>query len=168
MPSAVPLLPFLRAFVAKTGYKVCKQDERSVVMLFSSQDGDMKSKYYLVLKGRDKEADISVSCVWSTNVPPEFRVKVAEYCTRANYGLSYGVFKIDKNDGEVIFECTADIENCSKEAPTNIPTIIDFYVSIVTSTWQKYRAGLTQVADGRISPAEAIRNAESSRGSDSD
>lgn len=46
-----------------------------------------------------------------SKVPEDRRIAMAEYLTRANYGLLIGNFEMDFADGEVRFKTSVDIED---------------------------------------------------------
>ena len=80
---------------------------------------------------------------------------VAEYITRANYGLRVGNFEVDYNDGEVRFK--------SHHISVNIipsEEDLDFLVFAPLYMWKKYGNGFVKVLLGGVSPKSAIEEAE--------
>lgn len=84
------------------------------------------------------------------------RKEVAEYLTRANYGLRFGNFELDMRDGEIRYKCAVDCENCM---PSN--EIIERSLDIPVVMYQRYGDNLLKVMFGMTSAEEAIRLAES-------
>jgi hypothetical protein len=93
--------------------------------------------------------------VVTVNVPEEVRPAVAEFITRANYGLRLGNFEMDYADGEVRFKCSLDFEG---EALTH--NLIRRAIYPAVQTMDKYLPGLMKVAFGARTPVEAIQEIE--------
>ncbi len=90
-------------------------------------------------------------------VPEELRSSVAEYITRANYGLRIGNFEMDYSDGEVRYKCGLDFEG----EPLS-PNLIKFAMYPVVQTMDHYMPGLMQVTFGGKTPVESILDMEGS------
>ncbi len=88
-------------------------------------------------------------------VPEEVRPAVAEYITRANYGLRIGNFEMDYSDGEVRYKSGVDFEG----EPLS-KNLIKFSIYPVVQTMDHYMPGLMQVTFGSKTPVEAIQDAE--------
>jgi hypothetical protein len=80
---------------------------------------------------------------------------VAEYITRANYGLRIGNFEMDYSDGEVRYKSSLDFEG----QPLT-PTLIKNAMYPAVHTMDLYLPGLLGVMYGNKTPAEAIREIE--------
>ena len=104
---------------------------------------DIKSKVILNYATIDTRAD------------EESRARVAEFITRANYGLTYGNFEMDFSDGEIRYKMTVDCEN-------QIPgyDVIDRMIVMPALMFQRYGDGLLAVLFGFIEPKEAVERAE--------
>lgn len=92
------------------------------------------------------------------NVPPEVRPSVAEFITRANYGLRLGNFELDYADGEIRFKNSLDFEG---EQLT--PNMIKHIIYPAVQTLDQYLPGLLKVAFGAETPVEAIQEIEGRR-----
>lgn len=88
-------------------------------------------------------------------VAEEMRPRVAEYITRANYGLRIGNFEMDYSDGEVRYKCGIDFEG-----ETLTKNLIRYHVYPAVQTMDHYLPGLLKVAFGGMDPAEAIAEIE--------
>lgn len=84
-------------------------------------------------------------------VTEEARPSVAEYITRANYGLRIGNFEMDFSDGEVRYKSSLDFEGT-----TLTPQLIKMAIYPAVQTMDRYLAGLMAVAYGGKTPLEAI------------
>jgi hypothetical protein len=88
-------------------------------------------------------------------VAEEARQAVAEYITRANYGLRIGNFEMDFSDGEVRYKSSLDFEGT-----TLTPQLIKMAIYPAVQTMDRYLAGLMAVAYGGKTPLEAIDDVE--------
>ncbi len=93
--------------------------------------------------------------VGTIKVPEESRPAVAEFITRANYGLRIGNFEMDYSDGEVRYKSSVDFEG---EPLT--PNLIKNLVYPAVQTLDSYLPGLMKVAFGGQTPYEAIQEIE--------
>jgi hypothetical protein len=83
--------------------------------------------------------------------PPETREAVAEFITRANYGMRIGNFELDYDDGEVRYKSSLDFEGSELT-----PELIARAIYPVVGTMDRYVPGLMSVVYGSQTPAEAI------------
>jgi len=90
-------------------------------------------------------------------VPQELRPAVAEYITRANYGLPLGNFELDYNDGEVRFKTSIDVEG-GQFTSTMIANLFNSNLLMM----DRYLPGLFRVVYAGVSPADAVSEIESS------
>jgi Putative bacterial sensory transduction regulator len=83
------------------------------------------------------------------------RQAVAEFLTRANYGLMIGNFELDFNDGEIRYKTSIDIvgDNLSFALIKNL-----VYTNV--TMMDEYLPGILFVIDGNASPKEAITKIE--------
>jgi hypothetical protein len=93
--------------------------------------------------------------VCPVHIPEDRRPAVAEYITRANYGLSIGNFEMDYTDGEVRYKSSIDVEN-TELTPALIHNVV--YASV----WMmdRYLPGIMQVIYANTDPSEAIKKIE--------
>ena len=85
------------------------------------------------------------------------RAAVAEYITRANYGMFYGGFEMDMRDGEVRFRTTCFAGN---EDVMLSSEQIKHAIYLNLSMIKRYGNGLLTVMMGFQTPEEAIAQAE--------
>jgi hypothetical protein len=88
-------------------------------------------------------------------VAEDSRLAVAEFITRANYGLRIGNFEMDFSDGEVRYKSSIDFEG---ERLTR--NLIKYAIYPVVQTMDYYMPGLMKVAFGGMAPHEAIQEIE--------
>lgn len=87
--------------------------------------------------------------------PEAARVAVAEFITRANYGLRIGNFEMDFSDGEVRYKSSIDFENNSLTA-----SLIKNVIYPAVQTMDHYLPGLMAVIYGGKSAADAVAEIE--------
>lgn len=90
-----------------------------------------------------------------TKVPEAARAAVAEFLTRANYGLRIGNFEMDYADGEVRYKSSLDFENALLT-----PALIRNTIYPAVQTLDRYMPGLMTVIYGGQTPAEAVQAIE--------
>lgn len=87
--------------------------------------------------------------------PEEIRLAVAEYITRANYGLRIGNFEMDFDDGEIRCKSSIDFEESTLD--TNL---IKNIIYPAVHTMDIYLPGLLSVMYGNQNPEQAIGDIE--------
>jgi hypothetical protein len=80
---------------------------------------------------------------------------VAEFVTRANYGMIVGNFELDYNDGEIRYKTSIDLEDARTVKPLIRHAI---YANVLTM--DKYFPGLMRVLYAGIEPAAAVEEVE--------
>jgi hypothetical protein len=89
------------------------------------------------------------------NVPEDKRSLIAEFITRANYGIKIGNFELDFNDGEVRYKTSIDVENDDLS-----PALISNHVYANIWTMDRYLPGIMSVVYSDEEPADAIQKIE--------
>ncbi len=89
------------------------------------------------------------------DIPVDKRLAVAEFVTRANYGLSLGNFEMDMEDGELNFKTIL-------QAPAALlsTALLRPYLLLGVETINHYLPGLTKVIAGQELPGIAIKALE--------
>lgn len=112
-------------------------------------------KWTCYAQAREAEQQFVFYSVLPINVPEEHRPAIAEFITRANYGMILGNFEMDFSDGEVRYKTSIDVEGASLVPPL-IRQIV--YANVVIT--DRYLPGLMRVIYGGLSPLEAIKSVE--------
>ena len=89
------------------------------------------------------------------NVPDDKRSPIAEFITRANYGIKIGNFELDFNDGEVRYKTSIDVENDDLT-----PALISNHVYANIWTMDRYLPGIMSVVYSDEAPVDAIQKIE--------
>jgi hypothetical protein len=92
------------------------------------------------------------------NTPENKRLTMAEFLTRANYGLSLGNFELDFEDGEIRYKTSINVggDILSKALIMNL---VDINITMMDT----YLPGILTVIESDVSPAEAIEQIEQNR-----
>lgn len=85
----------------------------------------------------------------------EKKQAIAEFLTRANYGMIIGNFEMDFEDGEIRYKTSIDVEGAVLSPPLIRQTV---YANIIIT--DRYLPGLMKVLYGQITPSEAIEQIE--------
>ena len=88
-------------------------------------------------------------------VPEALRPTMAEFITRANYGLRIGNFEMDYADGELRYKSSLDFEQV-----TLIPALLRNTLYPAVQTLDRYLPGVMQVLYAGIAPESAIAAVE--------
>jgi len=89
------------------------------------------------------------------SVDEKNRILISEFLTRANYGLIWGNFEMDFNDGEIRYKSTL---GCDGIIPTN--ELIDRMVMTPAFVFKRYADGLVKVLFGLSTPKDAVEECE--------
>ncbi len=87
--------------------------------------------------------------------PEEKRQAMAEFITRANYGLRIGNFEMDFNDGEVRYKSSLDFEDVPLQ-----PELIRNAIYPAVQTMDRYLPGIMGIIYGDKAPEAAIAEIE--------
>lgn len=122
-------------------------------MSYSGKNGDFRC-YAIIRVDLEEFLFYAVAPV---KVAEEVRNAVAEYITRANYGLRIGNFELDYSDGEVRYKSSLDFEGMAL-----MPEFIRNTIYPAVHTMDRYLPGLLRVSYGGATPREAIEEIEGS------
>ncbi len=93
--------------------------------------------------------------VMPLNAPEPKRQAIAEFITRANYGMALGNFELDFSDGEVRYKTSIDATHIDLTPGLIKPMVVTNYLMM-----DKYFPGLMSVIYANVSPAEAVKQIE--------
>ncbi len=103
----------------------------------------------------DERGALVIYSVTAKAVPEQARQIMADFLTRANYGLVLGNFEMDFSDGETRFKTSVELGQT--EANT---ALLRRLLHVNVATLDRYLPGIEDVAEGRLSPAEAMELCE--------
>lgn len=114
---------------------------------FSGENGS----WNCFAQAREAQQQFVFYSILDVRVPPNRRQVMAEFLTRANYGLIIGNFEMDFNDGEVRYKTSIDVEG-DRLTSALIKQLV--YINVVMM--DRYLPGIMEVAFENIDPADAI------------
>ena len=128
--------------------------ERERQIILTSATGD-NGTYRIILDLKEEAHILIVYVYLPSKVPLEKRLQVAEYITRANYGLVIGNFELDFKDGEVRYK--GSLEYADGDLPHKM---MDQLIQKCAYTMNRYFPGLMRVIFGDVEALDAIRQIE--------
>lgn len=102
-------------------------------------------------QAREAQQQLVFYSVLPANAAPAMRNSVAEFITRANYGMVIGNFEMDYDDGEIRYKTSVDVEGSTVTLPL-IRQLVYANISIM----DHYFPALMRVLYGGIAPQEAL------------
>ncbi len=153
-PSADPsLFELLTKFFAENEWLASRLGEEPVLQLaFQGSNG----RWLCFAQAREEMRQVVFYSVAPVQVPEDKRMAVAEFITRANYGLILGNFEMDFGDGELRYKTSIDVENTTLNMELLQPLT---FVNV--STMDRYMPGIMGVIYGGLSPLGAVNQVES-------
>ena len=140
-------------FFVEDEWKFDQVDDQALRMGFAGKNGN----WTCIARAREEKGIFLFYSICANNVPEGARPAVAEYLTRANYGLPLGSFELDYADGEVRFKTSVEVEDDEDKLTFGmIKSLI--YSNVIT--FDRYLTGLMKVAYGGARPEEAVAEAE--------
>ncbi|WP_165394727.1 YbjN domain-containing protein [Methanofollis fontis] len=99
-------------------------------------------RYQLIAHANEKVSCLMIYCIPGTRVPADKRGAIAEYLTRANYGLRIGNFEMDFDDGEIRYKTSIDVEGTVDSLSHNV---IKWMVIHNLNTMDRYLPGVMRI-----------------------
>ena len=144
----------LGQFLEDDGWHPSRLEDKTIYRVgFKGSNGDQRCYAQI----RDDLQQFLFYAVAPVKAPEETRPAVAEFITRANYGMRIGNFELDYSDGEVRYKSSIDYEDT-----VLTPTLIKNTIYPAVQTMDRYMQGLMKVIYGGRQPAEAIDEIENS------
>lgn len=143
----------VKEFFVSDDWRFSELDEGALRMGFAGRNGN----WTCIARPREERGIFLFYSIAPVNVPQEKRPAIAEYLTRANYGLPLGNFEMDFSDGEVRFKTSLDVEG---EEYMLTPAMIKSIVYSNVLTMDRYLAGMMAVIYGGAVPELEIEKAE--------
>ena len=147
-------LEFVKNFLDGDDWRYEANDHGSVATV-TGGIGGFKGLYnsyrFILFVGDDELQNYATLPASAKDKLPE----MAEFITRANYGLKYGDFEMDWNDGEVRFHLAFPM-SAVRAVKMLLPTLLMLPAKML----DQYSKGFTEVLMGLKSPADAIKDCE--------
>lgn len=127
------------------------QGEPMLQMAFQGENG----KWTCYAKARIEQEQFVFYSICPVNAPENKRLAVAEFLTRANFGMIIGNFELDFVDGEIRYKTSIDVEDDSLSF-----ALIKKLVYANVTMMDEYLPGIRSVIEGDVSPEDAIARVE--------
>ncbi|MDX9954843.1 MAG: YbjN domain-containing protein [Anaerolineae bacterium] len=142
----------LGTFLAEDGWYPQQIEERTIYRVgFEGKNG----RYSCFAQIRLDLEQFLFYAIAPTKAPEAARAAVAEFLTRANYGLRIGNFEMDYSDGEVRYKSSLDFEGALLT-----PALIRNAIYPAVQTLDRYLPGFMSVIYGGQTPEAAIQTIE--------
>lgn len=151
--SDTPLFDAMVDFFKTDEWPFIQLEDRPVLSM--NFDGK-NAKWTCFAQAREEQQQFIFYSVCPVNAPAEKRPALAEFVTRANYGLIIGNFELDFEDGEIRYKTSLDAEELALNA-----TIFKNLIYANVSMMDKYLPGIMSILYSEISPREMIDQIES-------
>ena len=154
MPSAAQIFEKVKGYfdTKELKYTIVENRENSLKTVYSI-DGKLKQA---TLFFNCYEDCFIVNTYITLNADEKCRTKVGEFLHRANYGLRYGCFEMDFEDGEIRYRMTTDC----KDRTGLSEALVRSSISIPLHMFEKYGDDLVAVMYDIKEPKKAIEDAE--------
>jgi len=133
------------------GYDQDEDRPGVLTMSFKGDDGTWRC----LARAREEQEQAVFYSIAPVSVPEHRRAEMAEFLTRANYGMIIGNFEMDLSDGEVRYKTAIDVEGAELTPPLMKGIVYPNVYSM-----DRYLKGIMAVSFGNISAIEAIRDIE--------
>ena len=151
--SDTPLYDAMVDFFKTDDWPYIQLEDRPVLSM--NFDGK-NAKWTCFAQAREEQRQFIFYSVCPVNAPAEKRPALAEFITRANYGLIIGNFELDFEDGEIRYKTSLDAEDLALNA-TAFKNLVYANVSMM----DQYLPGIMSILYSEISPREMIDQIES-------
>lgn len=147
----------IKEFLNKDDWKFFFDPEKGVFRFGLRITGKMKDIDYLI---RVHETDFTVyalSPVHADNDDADCMARMAEFITRANYGLRNGNWEMDYNDGEIRYKSYVDVEGMTLSTET-----VKNSIYWIARMFERYGDGILSIIFGNATAEEAVKRCENS------
>jgi len=139
-------------FFTQEGWRFEQLEGKPIVRMgFKGDNGS----WMCFAQAKEDKHQLLFYSIMESNVPENKRPEIAEFVTRANYGLQIGNFEMDFSDGEIRYKTSIDVEG-GELTLKMIRTLV--YVNILMM--DRYLPGIMSVLHAGTSPAAAIAQVE--------
>jgi hypothetical protein len=142
----------LGQFLEEDGWNPQQMEERTIYRVGFSGENAQFPCYAQVLVDKEQFLFYAMAPI---KAPEEARPAVAEFITRANYGMRIGNFEMDFSDGEVRYKSSLDFEGDELTSE-----LIRHAIYPAVLMMDRYMPGLMGVIHGGKAPADAIAEIE--------
>lgn len=146
------ILDAVSCFLAEDGWPNSLIEERSVYQTdFEGKNG----QFTCYAQERAEQEQLVFYSIFPVHAPENKRTEVAEFITRANYGMIIGNFEEDFTDGEIRYKTSIDVEGVETLEP-----LITHMIYANVLTMDRYLPGLMRVIYAGVAPVDAVEEIE--------
>jgi hypothetical protein len=127
------------------------EDQTTLHANFQGENG----RWACYVVAREATSQFIFYSVCPVNASEDKRPMMAEFITRANYGMFIGNFEMDYSDGEIRYKTSIDVEE-DRLTPTLVRPLV--YTNVIMM--DKYLPGIMKVIYGNIPPAQVVDEIE--------
>ncbi len=148
------ILETVERFLKSDDWPVSPVEGRTVIKTgFEGKNG----QFTCYAQERNEQEQFVFYSIFPVRTPDDKMSEVAEFITRANYGMIIGNFELDYGDGEIRYKTSVDVEDMEISEP-----LVRHLVYANVLTMDKYFPGLMRVLYAGINPVSAIEEVEGS------
>ncbi len=142
------LRAMVEAMLQEDGWQFAPVEGQSTLAMgFRGQHGSWMCYAHI----DDERGALVIYSVTAKAVPEQGRQLMADFLTRANFGLVLGNFEMDFSDGETRFKTSVELGQTDANT-----TLLRRLLHVNVATLDRYLPGVEGVAEGRMGPQEAI------------
>ena len=127
------------------------QGDSALKLLYEGKSG----QWNCYAQARETQQQFLFYSICPRQIAEAKRSEIAEFITRANYGLIIGNFELDFSDGEVRYKTAIDIED-DELSQKKIKKLVYTNVAIMDT----YLPGIIDIIDNNLDPEKAISQIE--------
>jgi hypothetical protein len=146
------ILEAIENFFQEDEWPYSQIEDKTILRTAFSTDKERWNCFAQALEERYQFVFYSVCLV---NAPEEKLPEMAEFITRANYGMIMGNFEMDYSDGEIRYKTSIDVEDDELSF-----ALIKQMVYANVLTMKRYLPGIMSVLYGDVAAADAIAEIE--------
>jgi hypothetical protein len=147
------VLETLKAYFTEDEWSFAEIEGKPILrMPFRGKNGN----WNCYAQAREEQHSFVFYSICPINAPEDKRAAMAEFLTRANFGLPIGNFEMDYKDGEIRYKCSIDFDKSELTSP-----LISNVVYDNVGTMDRYLPGIMMVLYANATPQEAIQKVES-------
>lgn len=146
------ILEMVERFLQEDDWPLSPVEGRSVYKTgFEGKNG----QFTCYAQERSEQDQFVFYSIFPVRTPENKSADIAEFITRANYGMIIGNFELDYADGEIRYKTSVDVEDVDLAEP-----LVRHMVYANVLTMDKYFPGLMRVLYAGIAPLDAIDEVE--------
>ena len=150
------LIDQVKAFLASDDWEFREDGADRLLLTFGGKSG----KWSCVAYVRESAGQLLFYSLAPMKIEPDDFKAVAEFITRANYGMFIGGFDFDLSDGTLHFRTSVDVEQDEDKLS---PTLIKHLLYHNVLTMDRYLPGLRKIVEDGMSASAAIDAVEDTR-----